>query len=75
MKVRNCGGKEIPHVQGKRNPSNIVGTERGHQGADRLKTQSQTTSKSDHKPQSCLTLETKPSHVGPPKWMDHGKEG
>ena len=28
---------ERPHVQGKRNPSKTVGTERGHQRADRLK--------------------------------------
>ena len=27
--------EEIPHVQGKRNPSKMVGTERGHQRADR----------------------------------------
>ena len=38
--------EEIPHIQGKRNPSKMVGTERGHQKADRLKPQSQTTSKS-----------------------------
>ena len=38
----------ILHVQGKRNPSKMVGTERGHQRADRLKPQSQTTSQSDH---------------------------
>ena len=40
--------EELPHVQGKRNPSKMVGTERGHQRADRLKPQSQTTSQSDH---------------------------
>ena len=39
--------EEIPHVQGKRNPSKMVGTEKGHQRADRLKPQSQTTSQSD----------------------------
>ena len=39
---------KIPHVQGKRNPSKIVGTERGYQRADILKPQSQTTSQSDH---------------------------
>ena len=38
----------IPHVQGKRNPSKMVGAERGHQRADGLKWQSQTTSQSDH---------------------------
>ena len=35
--------EEIPNVQGKRNPSKMVGTERGHQRADRLKPQSQKT--------------------------------
>ena len=36
--------EERPHVQGKRNPSKTVGTERGDRRADRLKLQSQTTS-------------------------------
>ena len=40
--------EEIPHVQGKRNPSKTVGSERGHQRADRLKPQSQKTSQSDY---------------------------
>ena len=40
--------EERPHVQGKRNPSKTMGTERGDQRADRLKLQSQTTSQSDH---------------------------
>ena len=40
--------EEIPHVQGKRKPSKMVGTERGHQRADRLKPQSQTSGQSDH---------------------------
>ena len=43
-KVRGDCPEEIPHVQGKRNPSRTVGAERGHQRADRLKPQSQTTS-------------------------------
>ena len=47
-KVRSSDQEEIPHVQGKRNPSKTVGTERGDQRADRLKLQSQTTSQSDH---------------------------
>ena len=40
-----CSGshEEIPHVQGKRNPSKMVGAERGHQRADRLKPQLQKT--------------------------------
>ena len=29
--------KEIPHLQGKRNPSKMVGVVRGHQRADTLK--------------------------------------
>ena len=29
--------EEIPHVQGKRNPSKMVGVVRGHQRADTLK--------------------------------------
>jgi hypothetical protein len=41
-------GEEIPHIQGKRNPSRMVGTERGHPRAERLKPQSQTTGQSDH---------------------------
>ena len=40
--------EEILHVQGKRNPTKTVGAERGHQRADTLKPQSQTTSQSDH---------------------------
>ena len=39
-KVRSNGRQEIPHVQGKRNPSKTVGTERRHQRAYRLKPQS-----------------------------------
>ena len=31
------GGEEIPHAQGKRNPSKMVGVARGHQRADTLK--------------------------------------
>ena len=47
-KVRSSSHEEIPHIQGKRNPSKTVGTERGHQRAGRLKPQSQKTSQSDH---------------------------
>ena len=47
-KVRSSGREEIPHVQGKRNPSKMVGTKGGHQRADRLKPQPQTTSQYDH---------------------------
>ena len=46
----------------------MVGTERGHQRADRLKAQSQKTSQSDRMDHSLVQLsETKPCHVGPPK--------
>ena len=32
-----CSHEEIPHIQGKRNPSKMVGVVRGHQRADTLK--------------------------------------
>ena len=35
------GLEELPHIQGKRNPSKTVGAERGHQRAARLKPQLQ----------------------------------
>ena len=58
--------EEISPVQGKRKPSKLVGAERGHQKADRLKLQSQTSSQSDHTDHTLVYLnETKP--VGPPK--------
>ena len=37
FKVRRGSGEEIPHIQGKRNPSKMVGVARGHQRADTLK--------------------------------------
>ena len=40
-KVSGGGHEEIPHVQGKRNLSKMVGTERGQQRTDRLKPQSE----------------------------------
>ena len=65
----------IPHVQGKRNPRKMIGTERGHQRADRLNPQSQKTNQSDHTDHSLVQLsETKPCHVGPPKTTGHGGE-
>ena len=36
-KLRRGGCEETPHVQSKRNPTKMVGAERGHQRADRLK--------------------------------------
>ena len=38
----------IPHAQGKRNPSKMVGVARGHQRANTLKPYSQKTSQSNH---------------------------
>ena len=55
--------EEIPHVQGKRNSSEVVGAERGHQRADRLKTQSQLANLIT-RTTACLT---KPCRMGPPK--------
>ena len=40
--------KRDPHVQGKRNPSKMVGVAREHQRADTLKPYSQKTSQSNH---------------------------
>ena len=42
------GPEEIPHAQGKRNPSKMVGVARGHQRANTLKPYSQKTSQSNH---------------------------
>ena len=39
--------EEIPHAQGKRNPSKTVGVARGHQRANTLKPYSQKTSQSN----------------------------
>ena len=67
--------EEIPHAQGKRNPSKMVGAERGHQRADRLKPQSQTTSQSDDTDHS-LSNSVKLSHAmwGHLGWTGHGGE-
>ena len=46
--------QEIPHVQGKRNPTKTVGTEKADQRADRLKPQSQKTSQYDHTDHSLI---------------------
>ena len=56
-----CEG--IPHVQGKRNPSKMVGVARGHQRADRLKPQSQTASQSDHTRTTALSNSVKLGHA------------
>ena len=55
--------EEIPHAQGKRNPSKMVGVARGHQRADPLKPHSQETSQSNHNRTKALSNSMKPSHV------------
>ena len=69
------GHEEIPHAQGKRNPSKTVGAERGHQRSDRLKPQSQTTSQSDTWT-TALSNSMKLSHAvwGHPRRTGHGGE-
>ena len=75
MKVRNGGGKEIPLVQGKRNPTKMVGVARGHQRADTLKPYSQKTSHSNHTRTTGLSNSMKPSHAcGAKRWLGHGGE-
>ena len=58
---RSC--EEIPHAQGKRNPSKMVGVARGHQRADTLKQYSQKTSQSNHTRTTALSNSMKPSHA------------
>ena len=69
-------GEEIPHVQGKRNPSKTVGVVRGHQRAETLKPYSQKTSQSNHTRTTALSNSMKPSHAvwGHPRWAGHGGE-
>ena len=55
--------EEIPHVQGKRNPSKMVGVARGHQRADTLKPYSQKTNRSSHTRTTALSNSVKPSHA------------
>ena len=55
--------EEIPQVQGKRNPSKMVGVARGHQRADTLKPYSQKTSQSNHTRTAALSNSMKPSHA------------
>ena len=57
------GCEEIPHVQGKRNPSKMVGVARGHQRADTLKPYSQKSSQSNHTRTSVLSNSMKLSHA------------
>ena len=55
--------EEIPHVQGKRNPSKTLGGARGHQRADTLKPNSQKTSQSNHTRTTALSNSMKLSHA------------
>src|SRR5574340_299676 len=55
--------EEIPHAQGKRNPSKTVGVARGHQRADTLKPYSQKTSQSNHTRTTALSNSMKLSHT------------
>ena len=67
--------EERPHIQGQRNPSKTVGTERGHQRADRLKPQSQKTGQSDHRT-AVVSNSVKLSHAlwGHQRWSGHDGE-
>ena len=55
--------EEIPHAQGKRNPSKMVGVARGHQRADALKPYSQKSSQPNHTRTTALSNSMKPSHA------------
>ena len=55
--------EEIPHTQGKRNPSKTVGVARGHQRADTLKPYSKKTSQSNHTRTTALSNSMKLSHA------------
>ena len=55
--------EEIPHAQGKRNSSKMVGVARGHQRADTLKPYSHKTSQSNHTRTTALSNSVKLSHA------------
>ena len=55
--------EEIPHAQGKKNPSKMVGVARGHQRAYTLKPYSQKTSQSNHTRTTALSNSMKLSHA------------
>ena len=55
--------EEIPHPQGNRNPSKMVGVARGHQRADTLEPNSQKTSQSNHTRTTALSNSMKLSHA------------
>ena len=54
---------KIPHTQGKRNPSKMVGVARGHQREDTLKPYSQKTSQSNHTRTTAVSNSMKLSHA------------
>ena len=54
--------EEIPHTQGKRNPSKMVGIARGHQRADTRKPYSEKTSQYNHIRTTPLSNSVKLSH-------------
>ena len=55
--------EEIPHAQGKRNPSKMVGVARGHQRANTLKPYSQKSSQSNNTRTTSLSNSMKLSHA------------
>ena len=55
--------EDMPHIQGKRNPSEMVGVARVHQRADTLKPYSQKTSQSNHTRTTALSNSMKLSHA------------
>ena len=55
--------EEIPHAQGKRNPSKMVGIARGHQRANTLKPYSQKTRQSNHTSITAMSNSMKLSHA------------
>ena len=67
--------EEIPHAQGKRNSSKMIGVVRGHQRADILKPYSQKTSQSNHTMTTALSNSVKLSHAhGATQDGGHGGE-
>ena len=55
--------EEIPHGQGKRNPSKMVGIARGHQRVNTLKLYPQKTSQANHTRTTALSNSVKLSHA------------
>ena len=75
FKVRRGSGEEIPLIQGKRNPSKMLGVARGHQKADTLKPYSPKSSQSNHTRITALSNSMKLSHAhGATQRVGHGGE-